>query len=284
MSPEQAMGHKDLDIRSDIYALGACLFALLAGRSPFTGDTVYQLINQVVKAPVPEIREFVPDISETTALLIKRAMAKDRERRYQTPAAFEDALVRALAGETPVSSSRVNARLTTVAELFARAGVAVSERHGGGAIHSVVIGPDGPVLCAAALGTGAAAHLQNRLTAAIGTTADPLALTRQLHADGLAAVVVSLDPGRRTVSASATAGARVAIADAVGETPLRLLPEDAHAVPFGRGQVLVMVAGRGGSPLPLLGALVAHADRPAAAILAGLEPLLRDAPAVVLAG
>lgn len=282
MSPEQAMGHKDLDIRSDLYALGACLFALITGHPPFVGDTIYQVINQVVKAPVPEIREQVPGVSAATALLIKRAMAKDRDRRFQTPVELEEALNRALAGERPPSSQQLEVVPINLEELWARAGIAVSSHSGSGATHAMAIGPDGPALCAVASGTNAAARLAHRLDAALGTMADPTALARQLHADGLSAAVISLDPNRRIITTSATAGARIAIVDASGDTPIRLLPDDAHGVPFHRGQLIVLVAGRSGSPLPLWSGILAQADRPAEAVITSITPLLRGAPIIVL--
>jgi len=288
MSPEQAMGHKDLDIRSDIYALGACLFALITGHLPFSGDTVYQMISQVVKAPVPEIREQVPSVSAATALLIKRAMAKDRERRFQTPAELEEALNRALTGERPPSSAysvhQLDAAPINIDELWARAGIAVGSHPGSGATHAVAIGPDGPALCAAAFGTNAAGRLAHRLDAALGTRIDPTALARQLHADGLSAAVISLDPNRRTITTATTAGACIAIVDAAGNTPIRFLTEDAHGVPFQRGQLIVLIAGRSGSPLPLWSGVLAQADRPAEAVITSIAPLLRGAPVLILGG
>ena len=77
-------------------------------------------------------------------------------------------------------------------------------------------------------------------------------------------------------------GARIAIVDAAGDTPIRLLPDDAHGVPFHRGQLIVLVAGRSGSPLPLWSGILAQADRPAEAVITSITPLLRGAPIIVL--
>nr|MBA3685752.1 serine/threonine protein kinase [Planctomycetota bacterium] len=85
MSPEQALGERDVDIRSDIYSLGATLYALLAGQAPYLGSNVYKVIQDVVTAPLPDVRERNPSVSDATAAVIARAMTKNRDRRCPTP-------------------------------------------------------------------------------------------------------------------------------------------------------------------------------------------------------
>ena len=103
MSPEQAGGEGLVDIRSDIYSLGATLFALVAGRQPFVGNSPIAVAAKALTEAAPDPRSLVPDLSTATALLILRAMAKKSAERFQTPsdlrAALEQALTQAPRGE-----------------------------------------------------------------------------------------------------------------------------------------------------------------------------------------
>ncbi len=83
ISPEQATGEKDLDTRSDIYALGASLFHMLAGEVPYDGETPLHVMLKHMNEPVPDVRRKVPEVSEATRLLIMKLMAKRPEQRLQ---------------------------------------------------------------------------------------------------------------------------------------------------------------------------------------------------------
>ena len=86
MSPEQSTGSRDVDVRSDIYSLGASYYALLTGRPPFSGGNVLEiLVNLRTTAPV-DPREYVPEIPEACVKVIKRTLSKKPERRYQSAA------------------------------------------------------------------------------------------------------------------------------------------------------------------------------------------------------
>jgi len=77
MSPEQAMG-KDLDQRSDIYSLGIMMYELLAGRTPFQGDSAVEvLMKHVTEPPAP-----LPDFVSIFQPIIDKTLAKNREDRY----------------------------------------------------------------------------------------------------------------------------------------------------------------------------------------------------------
>jgi eukaryotic-like serine/threonine-protein kinase len=92
MSPEQATGSGEYDGRSDIYALGAVVFEALTGRPPFDGDTVREvLVRRLVEAP-PCARKLRADVPAGLSRVVMRAMARDRESRFETAAAFAAAL------------------------------------------------------------------------------------------------------------------------------------------------------------------------------------------------
>jgi serine/threonine-protein kinase len=85
ISPEQARDPRDVDVRSDLYSLGCTLFHMLAGRPPFPDGTVLQKLIQHQEEPAPDVRSINPDIPPDLAAIVVKLMAKDRDRRYQTP-------------------------------------------------------------------------------------------------------------------------------------------------------------------------------------------------------
>ncbi len=97
MSPEQARGEKDLDARTDVYALGAMLFQTLTGRLPYDADTPIALALKHVTDPVPTLRDTRPDLPSACERVLETAMAKSRDQRYSTASALVHALGQALA-------------------------------------------------------------------------------------------------------------------------------------------------------------------------------------------
>jgi serine/threonine protein kinase len=92
LSPEQGRDSHDVDIRSDIYSLGATFYFLLAGRPPFAGGNLRQkLIWHQIKAPDP-VRTHRPEVPASLEAVIAKMMAKDLADRYQTPAEVVQAL------------------------------------------------------------------------------------------------------------------------------------------------------------------------------------------------
>ncbi len=85
MSPEQLAGRK-IDGRSDLFSLGVMLFQMSAGKLPFEGESMTQLMFKIANEPHPSIREFNPQVPECLASIIDRALAKDVTQRYQTGA------------------------------------------------------------------------------------------------------------------------------------------------------------------------------------------------------
>jgi WD40 repeat protein/tRNA A-37 threonylcarbamoyl transferase component Bud32 len=92
LAPEQALDSHAVDIRADIYSLGATLYYMLAGQSPFQDGTVAQkLIWHQVRAP-KSIQEYRPDVPDDLVAVINKMMAKSPEDRYQVPLEVVEAL------------------------------------------------------------------------------------------------------------------------------------------------------------------------------------------------
>ena len=85
-SPEQARGELDVDIRTDIYSLGATLFHMITGRVPFTGSTPAAIFARHITEELPPLHVLRQEMPEPLARLIRKMMAKDRNRRQADPA------------------------------------------------------------------------------------------------------------------------------------------------------------------------------------------------------
>ena len=108
LSPEQAMGQPATPA-SDVYAVGALLYELLAGRPPFDGETPLAVVHQQVYVTPRPLREVVPGLSAELEQVVLRALEKDPARRYLTAAAFAAAL-----GGLASSASDKTATLATL--------------------------------------------------------------------------------------------------------------------------------------------------------------------------
>ena len=81
MAPEQGLGKKT-DGRADEYSLSIVFYELITGRKPFTGDTPLEILMRQASEPVPDPREFNPELSESVKRFMDRALAKKPEDRY----------------------------------------------------------------------------------------------------------------------------------------------------------------------------------------------------------
>jgi WD40 repeat protein/serine/threonine protein kinase/tetratricopeptide (TPR) repeat protein len=110
MSPEQTWGRRGtLTMASDVYGLGAVLYALLGGRAPFAGDTVVDTIQQVrERAPNP-LSKVNPRTPRDLDVICLKCLEKDPLRRYSSAQALADDLRRYLAGE-PITARRTGTR------------------------------------------------------------------------------------------------------------------------------------------------------------------------------
>lgn len=94
MSPEQALGKRDLDYRSDIYSLGVTLYQLVCDRLPFVGDSPNAIaLKHIQEKPVPPI-ELNDAVPKRLNDIILKAMQKDREHRFQSCDEMLQALIK----------------------------------------------------------------------------------------------------------------------------------------------------------------------------------------------
>ena len=92
MSPEQLRASKEVDVRTDIWALGVILYELLTKKVPFQAVTVTELVAVVLMEPTPEIRNERPDVPEGLVYAINRCLAKRREERFSSIAELVGAI------------------------------------------------------------------------------------------------------------------------------------------------------------------------------------------------
>ena len=117
--PEQLRGD-DIDVRADIYAVGATLDYLLTGRVLFDESNVVKLVAAVLEKTPPSPRELQPDVPRELAAVVLRCLAKRREDRYPSYEALREALV-PFSSEQSVPASigiRVLAGLVDAAAVF----------------------------------------------------------------------------------------------------------------------------------------------------------------------
>jgi len=94
MSPEQVEAKTAVDRRADVYALGATLFELLAGRPPFQDPNVYNLLLKVVQERPPAPRDLRPDLDPALEAIVLKCLEKEAGKRYPTALALAEDLAR----------------------------------------------------------------------------------------------------------------------------------------------------------------------------------------------
>ena len=93
MSPEQAMGEREIDARSDIYSLGAVTYEMLVGEPPFTGHSAQAIVGKVITERPPLASVARDTVPVTVAEAVHRALSKLPADRFATAAEFASALV-----------------------------------------------------------------------------------------------------------------------------------------------------------------------------------------------
>lgn len=98
MSPEQAQGRtSEVDVRTDVYSIGAVLYSLLTGKSPFARASLLETLNAVINEMPESIRKLNSQVDRELVAICMKAMAKNKTHRYATAEKMAEALARYLA-------------------------------------------------------------------------------------------------------------------------------------------------------------------------------------------
>lgn len=84
MSPEQIRSSKDVDARTDVWAMGLILYEALTGAFPFEGETAGEILAKVVADPIAPITQLRPNVPLELADVIHRCLERDRDKRFST--------------------------------------------------------------------------------------------------------------------------------------------------------------------------------------------------------
>ncbi|MEN8241025.1 MAG: protein kinase [Chloroflexota bacterium] len=99
ISPEQAMGKRDMDAGTDIYSFGVLIYELVVGRVPFSADTPFSIIHDHIYTPLPLPRAVNPQVPEVIERLLLKALAKERGDRFQNVDQMVAAFRKAIEGD-----------------------------------------------------------------------------------------------------------------------------------------------------------------------------------------
>jgi serine/threonine-protein kinase len=93
MSPEHARGVRELDHRVDLYAAGVILYECLTGRVPYREPNYHALLQAILQADPPRVRDLAPEVPEALAEIVHRAIARSPADRFPSARAMHEALV-----------------------------------------------------------------------------------------------------------------------------------------------------------------------------------------------
>ncbi|MBU1660971.1 MAG: protein kinase [Chloroflexi bacterium] len=99
ISPEQAMGVRELDAGTDIYSFGVMLYELVVGQVPFSADTPFSIIHDHIYSPLPLPHKVNPNVSDAMERVLLKALAKDRADRYADAVLLVEAFKKAFLEE-----------------------------------------------------------------------------------------------------------------------------------------------------------------------------------------
>ena len=143
MSPEQASGDRNLDRRSEVYSLGATLYAIVSGRPPFEGSSPIEVLSNIASTEPAAIRHHDENVPRELETIILKCLEKNPAHRYETARALADDLQRFLDGEPIQARPHSIAyrmikkiRKNRIASAITAAALVLSLALGGVAVHS----------------------------------------------------------------------------------------------------------------------------------------------------
>ncbi|MEM7203555.1 MAG: tetratricopeptide repeat protein [Planctomycetota bacterium] len=260
MSPEQAAGDpRDLDVRSDVYALGVIAYELLTGRRPYDvdGKLIHEAVRVIREQDPTPISAFDRSLRGDLATIVDKALAKEKDRRYSSAAALADDLRRFLRHE-PIAArppstwyqlqkfTRRNKTIVGgVAATFVAlvVGLAGTLRYARLEAAQRVLAQDNETAAKSAAGEAAAnAALAQRIAdfqASRLRTIDLLALGKAIGAETLAAAAPARRAGLETEfeAVNLTTVAREVLGDSVFEPTIRAIDEEFATEPRVQAQL-----------------------------------------------
>ena len=128
MSPEQARGEKDVDHRTDVYALGVILYELLSGNKPHGGNSFLEIINSILHKDPPPLDTLCAGLPAKLVEVIHKAMHVDLTRRFASVADLGQALIPFAAGRVvPFHSEPLGVAVAEAGEQTLASGTASAE-------------------------------------------------------------------------------------------------------------------------------------------------------------
>ncbi len=91
MSPEQAFG-ESVDHRSDLFSLGTVLYELLTGKQPFASENYMGIIQNIIHLEIPNVCELNESVPENVEAIVAKALARNREERFQSARQFRETI------------------------------------------------------------------------------------------------------------------------------------------------------------------------------------------------
>lgn len=194
MSPEQIQDAREIDYRSDLWSLGVIVYRCVTGVLPFPGDTLGAILGRVLTAPIPPPSKHVPRLPPNVDAFFVRALARDREQRFQTAREFAEAFA-------ALSGMEATVRKATLAPWTGQDSAMLSrELHGPAAAAPPFSNTQTPAAAPAATATPFPAAPPPQNPPALGTGNYPVAPAAQAYVSGAYAQPAQL-PGSAAMAA-----------------------------------------------------------------------------------